>query len=304
MKDANNMKWVMKNLSGSFNIRMNKPFFFSDFHALFNTKKNQRFESIDDLTKTVIILCLFVGLSDGFVQKEEVETITEWVSGHYKSIKRSEIRNLILDYLSVMDKTENPAIATNLFESNISKDLDFVHDLNRVIKDKAVKNHIAYTLFEVVFADKKLTDSEQAKVVQISYGLGLSKIEIARLIAFFEGRISEIRFHSKHRWHATQGEKQSYSDSFKKKKTEQKKTYRQTKRSQPTRKSEFERALIVIGVSKNASVAQIKSAFRKLVKMYHPDRFANLSEEERLRAKKRMIKINKAYDLIKEKMRF
>ena len=37
----------------------------------------------------------------------------------------------------------------------------------------------------------------------------------------------------------------------------------------------------VIGVDRNASPDQIKSAFRKLVLKWHPDKWVNASEEEK-----------------------
>ena len=53
----------------------------------------------------------------------------------------------------------------------------------------------------------------------------------------------------------------------------------------------------VLGVKPGASQEEIKSAYRKLVKQYHPDQYGdnplkNLAEEK-------LAEINKAYDMIK-----
>ena len=52
----------------------------------------------------------------------------------------------------------------------------------------------------------------------------------------------------------------------------------------------------VLGVKPNATQGEIKSAYRKLIKQYHPDKFGdnplqNLAQEK-------MIEINKAYDIL------
>lgn len=52
----------------------------------------------------------------------------------------------------------------------------------------------------------------------------------------------------------------------------------------------------VLGVKPNATQDEIKSAYRKLIKQYHPDKFGdnplqNLAQEK-------MIEINKAYDML------
>ena len=52
----------------------------------------------------------------------------------------------------------------------------------------------------------------------------------------------------------------------------------------------------VLGVSKNAMDAEIKKAYRKLILKYHPDRNKNNKSFQQ-----KMIEINKAYELIKNK---
>ena len=53
-----------------------------------------------------------------------------------------------------------------------------------------------------------------------------------------------------------------------------------------------------LGVSKNATEAEIKSAYRKLAKEYHPDHNqGNKNAEEKFKA------INEAYEVLKDKER-
>lgn len=57
----------------------------------------------------------------------------------------------------------------------------------------------------------------------------------------------------------------------------------------------------ILGVSPNASESQIKAAYKKLVKKYHPDRYTDPDMAEL--ANEKMTEINAAYDRIMEERR-
>jgi len=65
--------------------------------------------------------------------------------------------------------------------------------------------------------------------------------------------------------------------------------------------SREENAYITLGVSHNASWEEISSAYRKMAKMYHPDKVAGLAPEYQEIADKRMKEINSAYKLFRQK---
>ena len=56
----------------------------------------------------------------------------------------------------------------------------------------------------------------------------------------------------------------------------------------------------VLGVSSNATDADVKKAYRKLAMECHPDRCVNSSEQVRKRANERFCEVNKAYEAVKE----
>ena len=56
----------------------------------------------------------------------------------------------------------------------------------------------------------------------------------------------------------------------------------------------------ILGVNHNATDDQIKKAYKKLARNYHPDNFATSSEDKKKQAEERMKDINAAYDSIKE----
>lgn len=60
----------------------------------------------------------------------------------------------------------------------------------------------------------------------------------------------------------------------------------------------IEQARGVLHVTANSTPVQIKSAYRRLVRMYHPDRFEGMSSLDRQNATNRMIAINSAYKVL------
>jgi len=60
----------------------------------------------------------------------------------------------------------------------------------------------------------------------------------------------------------------------------------------------------IMGVSKNASIENIKKAYRKLATEHHPDKVSYLGEDFRKNAEEKFQKINEAYELIKKEKGF
>ena len=73
-------------------------------------------------------------------------------------------------------------------------------------------------------------------------------------------------------------------------------------------KAEFyrdeERVYRILGVDKNASIEEIKSAYRKLASQYHPDKVANLGDEFVQLAEEKFKVIQDAYAKIREERGF
>lgn len=56
----------------------------------------------------------------------------------------------------------------------------------------------------------------------------------------------------------------------------------------------------IIGVSEHASMDEIKKAYRSLVKIHHPDRFATDTKEQQGIAEERFIEIQQAYEILEK----
>lgn len=77
---------------------------------------------------------------------------------------------------------------------------------------------------------------------------------------------------------------------------------RQQRRAPSKSRSQYkrEKAAKVLGVSVNASLDEIKKAYRSLAKVHHPDKFAGESESQQKIAEERFIQIQQAYELLLE----
>lgn len=56
----------------------------------------------------------------------------------------------------------------------------------------------------------------------------------------------------------------------------------------------------ILGLSKDATEADIKSAYRQLAKKYHPDMYANATAEEKKNAEEKMKEVNQAYSVLSD----
>ena len=57
----------------------------------------------------------------------------------------------------------------------------------------------------------------------------------------------------------------------------------------------------VLEVSSNASQAEIRAAYQRLVRQYHPDRVADMGPELRALAEERTKEINQAYNRLRQR---
>lgn len=74
------------------------------------------------------------------------------------------------------------------------------------------------------------------------------------------------------------------------------------KKSEPLKDDKY--FYSVLGINPGASAAEIKSAYKKMIIQYHPDKVVNLGPELQSLAKKKTQEINEAYQYLKTKANF
>ena len=111
----------------------------------------------------------------------------------------------------------------------------------------------------------------------------------------------------------TQREKQAAEESAAKHRTEKQTAEKEEKkpesnpgqRKSPFHKNEEFEALDILGLGEYASMEEIQGTYRRLVKLYHPDRLRGLgvSDKKIAYAAERLAEINNAYKLLAKVMK-
>lgn len=123
-------------------------------------------------------------------------------------------------------------------------------------------------LFDVAYSDGQVTQGEELEIRRVASYMQMSQQDYFRLSAMYYQQ----------RQHRQGG-------------------YQRTRTYSQNSDYEYE----VLGVSEKATNDEIKKAYRKLAKKYHPDRLINASEVDKRVAKEKFQKIQSAYEKIKQK---
>jgi DnaJ-domain-containing protein 1 len=75
---------------------------------------------------------------------------------------------------------------------------------------------------------------------------------------------------------------------------------KQSQTSESTSAMNAGMAYSILDIPQNATIEQIKAAYRVKLKEYHPDKVAHLGEELKQLAAKKTLQINSAYEYIKK----
>ncbi|TSJ47696.1 DnaJ domain-containing protein [Fluviicola chungangensis] len=130
------------------------------------------------------------------------------------------------------------------------------------LKDEGSRSQIIYFLTGLALINGKMNSSELNFLKQINADLDLNPDNLAKIIAIYA----------------------AYSEHRKEKETK--------KSGSVSKKYAHE----ILGVSKNATQDEIKKAYRQLVKLHHPDKFATGTESQQKMAAEKFVEIQNAYE--------
>ncbi len=77
-------------------------------------------------------------------------------------------------------------------------------------------------------------------------------------------------------------------------------SYKEPPKTERPKKTAYD-PYVILNVDRNAKKDDIKQAYKNLIKKYHPDKVAYLGEEFQKVAHKKMIDIQKAYEILMAK---
>lgn len=132
------------------------------------------------------------------------------------------------------------------------------------LKDEGTRSQIIYFLTGLALINGKVSSSELNFLKQINQDLGLDPDNLTKIIAIYA----------------------AYNEH--KKENENKKS--------ASSKSKTAYAHEILGVQKGATQEEIKKAYRKLVKIHHPDNFATGTQSQQKMAAEKFVEIQNAYE--------
>ncbi len=130
---------------------------------------------------------------------------------------------------------------------------------------------IAEILCQIAEADGIITESEVQTVVTLSYYMGLSSVDTQRISA---------------RLHVNGGERYNYGR-------------RDNYSNNDSYTNNATNAYKTLGISPDATNAEVKEAYRTLVKKYHPDKYATQGADAQAQAEQKFKEVQEAYETIK-----
>lgn len=134
-----------------------------------------------------------------------------------------------------------------------------------------------------------------ATVVGVTYGYGYAIVLwiVCRIVisVIAKGAESSARSQTYSSYHYQSSYQSNYQQGYQ---------HNNASGNQTTESKGIEYCYSVLGVSSNATDAEVKKAYRKLAMECHPDRCVNSSEQVRKHANERFCEVNKAYEVVKE----
>lgn len=187
-----------------------------------------------------------------------------------------------------------------------------VKELQKKVSDKLkyydfpYKKEILIGMWSIAYADGQATLDQQKLISIIGKAMGLpyttcNKVETMFWQRMRAGKFGDYQEFEKRRnkWFEDEAERKAEKEFEKKRKENSNTNYSNSKKTNYSNLSpELQKAYSVLGIDPSASIDEIKSQKKKLLKRYHPDLYANQGEEMIKKATNKAQSINHAYEII------
>ncbi len=153
------------------------------------------------------------------------------------------------------------------------------------MRSKADRTQIIYFLAGLCIIDGRFSALEIQRLEEIALRIKLTPREFDSIIAMYKSNNQSYQNSRSNQYRSNTNNKNRSSN-------QKRSNYSKPKVSKKSINCK------ILGVSTSASMTEVKKAYRKLVKIHHPDRFHNASEEQQRIAKAKFIKIQQAYEYL------
>ena len=228
---------------------------------------HEAFRGKNPVVASIMALAAIVAKSDGSISREEIKLIKQFV-----------VKTFGLAYEELNDYAD----AFEYGKDHPERYKDFTYVITSYYKRRDILVAIAYLLVKITIKDgANISRVEEEQVRSILAELGISSYEYESIKASFRQEQYAYGYEN----YGQYGYNQSNNRSF----------YTQGNQSLTKKYAD------ILGVDENASLSEIKKAYRKLVKEYHPDKIAaeSMPEEYAQFANQKIIEINEAYEYLK-----
>ncbi|MDO4526303.1 MAG: DnaJ domain-containing protein, partial [Bacteroidales bacterium] len=198
---------------------------------------------------------------------------------------------------------------TDHFASRITpKEQIKVKELQKKVSDNLkyydfqYKKEILIGMWSLAYADGQATLDQQKLISIIGKALGLSYATCNKIETMFWQRMKAGKFGDykefekrRNKWFEDEAERKAEKEFEKKRKGNSNSNHTNAKNKNYSNLSpELQKAYSVLGIEPSASIDEIKSQKKKLLKRYHPDLYANQGEEMIKKATNKAQSINHA----------
>ena len=214
----------------------------------------------------------------------------DWMYGNIEP--KSEINNFVETEKEVFYYLKSFSYLENIFSPILSEEtLNFEEFLNFIILDGTIEEY--YKNGKILMRTPFKNGLKNGKM-EAFYESGKIKVEIPYNRGVVDGIAKEYFESGKlaKEIHYKDGKEMFYKSYFDNNKQEKEKYSNGYSKDNPNR------YYAILGVNKNITKDELKKAYYKLVKKYHPDKFENSSKKEKENAENKMKEINEAYEYL------
>ncbi len=219
--------------------------------------------------KTVFQIMGYVSKADGVVSENEIQVARDVMLNYFNLNKRQTL------------------VAINYFNEGKSANFNATAALRKFSavcgRYKDLRKYFLEILVKTAMADNILRESQRGRLVYICGRLGIQLAELDEQLNFY-GYNPYQHQHQQQQWQSQQQKRSNYNYNY-----------------QSTQQNDnLAAAYRLLGVSATDNIKTIKSAYRKMVSKYHPDKLVakGLPPEMMEIAKEKTQQITVAYDLI------